>query len=619
MKWCLPAIVALMLVVGSTLAEPKMDPYWHPDDLKAGMKGTGQSVFKGTKIDAFDVEILGVLKNTSPGRDMILARLSGCNLEKTGVIAGMSGSPVMIDGRLVGAVAYAWQFGKEPIAGITPFIQMRGFVEAFEERDRALDREARKLGLGKSLMIDGKTYKTVAIASANDTPEKRAASASANDELWMLPLQTPVAATGFSAHSLKLFRDNFAHTGMLPVMGGAVPAQLPDEDRDVTLQPGASMTLSMITGDFDMSGIGTCTHVEGDRVYGWGHPFMGLGACEFPMKTGYVHTVYPRQTVSFKMGSPLKTVGVVNADVSTCIAGWLDRKPDMLPVKLMVRREIGVMRTFNVQIARQRSMLQSLLFTCLTNAVDMEGELPEEMTADIELKVTLEGREPIIIRDTFSGSTVSGGRAPTTLYFPISQMVGSLHTNPFGAIRIAAIECQTVIRSGRVSAEIESIELNSDTVAPGETLEANVYLRPWKSSPIRQRINVKIPSDLPEGSYVMTVSDDLNRARQDLRDRPDWNLATSVDTYLKSWETITSGKRTVLAARIPLKAAGVTVGGQPLPNLPPGMVQLLGQTRKTGTQAIGSSMTVKQQTDWVIVGQENVTFTVAPRKSKLVP
>ena len=98
----------------------------------------------------------------------------------------------------------------------------------------------------------------------------------------------------------------------------------------------------MITGDFDLSGIGTVTHIEGKRVYGWGHPFMGLGACEFPLMTGYIHTIYPRQTVSFKMGSPLKTVGVINADVSTCIAGWLDRKPDMLPVSMTVMREPGV-------------------------------------------------------------------------------------------------------------------------------------------------------------------------------------------------------------------------------------------------------------------------------------
>ncbi len=619
MKTILPALGALLLLTSALYAGQKPEPFWNVDDLKPGLKGFGQTVMKGTKIETFEVEILGVLKNTAPGRDMILARLAGLNLEKTGVIAGMSGSPVTIDGKLVGAVAYAWQFGKEPIAGITPFTQMRDYVEAFEDRDRALGKEARRLGLSKPLTIDGKSYSTVAVAALFDGAEKVSTGGAASDELWMVPLQTPVSCSGFSAHSLKLFHDRFGQNGMLPVMGGATPAKILESEKEVILEPGGSLALAMVTGDFDMSGIGTVTYVDGDRVYGWGHPFMGLGVCEFPMMTGHVHTVYPRQTVSFKMGSPIKTVGVVTADVSTCIAGWLNRKPDMIPVKLNVRREVGEMRTFNVQMVRQRSMLQSLLFAVLTNAVDMEGDLPEEMTADVEIKVEIEGRLPVLLRDTFSGASISGGRAPSALYFPISQIVAGIHSNPFGNVRITGIECQTVIRSGRITADIEAVELDADVVAPGESLKATVHLRPWKSNPIRQRVEMKIPADMPEGSYVMTISDDLSRARNDLRDRPDINLATSVDTFLKGLTTITAAKRMTLAARVPMKAAGVALGSQALPDLPPGMVQVLGQSRKTGTQLLGSSLSALTATQYVIVGSDNVTFTVAPRRSKLSP
>jgi hypothetical protein len=612
------AVFTLLFASAAIHAASGPDAFWHVDDLRPGMKGTGRTVIKGTKIETFEAEILGVLKNTSPGRDMVLARLSGLNLEKTGIIAGMSGSPVTIDGKLVGAVAFGWQFGKEPIAGLTPFAQMRSYVEAFEVRDRA-EKEPRRIGLGKPLNIGGQSFRTVAVASSFDLPEKMSANAGASDELWMTPLQTPVAASGFSAHSLKLFREQFGQTGLLPVMGGAAPAKILDEEKNVAIEPGSALCLAMITGDFDMSGIGTTTFVEGDRVYGWGHPFMGLGTCEFPMLTGYIHTVYPRQTVSFKMGSPMKTVGVVNADVSTCIAGWLNRKPDMVPVKLSVRREVGEMRTFNVQIVRQRSLFASLLYTALTNAIDMEGELPDEMTADLEVKIEMEGREPIVLRDTFSGSSVSGGRAPSSLYLPIAQIAGSIQNNPFGEARIKSIECQTVVRTGRITAEVESIELDADTVAPGDTLRASVQLRPYKGEPVRQRIEMKIPRDLPEGTYTMTISDDLARARADLRDRPDVNFATSVDGYLKGLESITSAKRTMLSARVPLKPAGVTVGKQAMPNLPPGMVQVLGQTRKTGTLLLGSSISARKQTEWVIVGYDTVSFTVAPHRANLVP
>src|SRR5947208_1679119 len=118
-------------------AGPKQETYWQVDEVRVGMKGTGRTVVKGTKIETFSAEVLGILRNTSPGRDIVLCRLSGLDLEKTGVIAGMSGSPIYLDGKLLGAVAYAWAYGKEPIAGVTPFSQMHGFVEAYERRDLA--------------------------------------------------------------------------------------------------------------------------------------------------------------------------------------------------------------------------------------------------------------------------------------------------------------------------------------------------------------------------------------------------------------------------------------------------------------------------------------------------
>src|SRR6516162_3573115 len=166
---CLVLSIGLLLSlspnqIGSALGGPKPDSYWQIDDLRAGMKGQGRTVMKGTKIESFDAEVLGILKNTSPGRDMILCRLSGLNLEKTGVIAGMSGSPIYIDGKLLGAVAYAWPFGKEPIAGITPFCQMYSYVESYERRDLVEKQEPSRVGLRKPLVIDGTEFDTVTVS-----------------------------------------------------------------------------------------------------------------------------------------------------------------------------------------------------------------------------------------------------------------------------------------------------------------------------------------------------------------------------------------------------------------------------------------------------------------------
>ncbi len=150
------------------------------------------------------------------------------------------------------------------------------------------------------------------------------------------------------------------------------------------------------------------------------------------------------------MGSPLQTVGVINADVSTCIAGWLDRKPDMLPVSVAVLRD-GQSKTFNVRMVRQRSMMSMLLQAILTNSMDMEGDLPDEMTANLRLRIEVEGRGSVNLNDVFSGSTISGNRAPQALFAQVGMLLNQMNFNSFANLKITKIECVTEILSGRRS------------------------------------------------------------------------------------------------------------------------------------------------------------------------
>jgi hypothetical protein len=597
--------------VPTASAVPKPDNYWQVDDLRPGMKGVGRTVMKGTKVETFQAEVLGVLKNTSPGRDLVICRLSGLGLEKTGVIAGMSGSPVYIDNKLVGAVAYAWPYGKEPIAGITPFSQMNGFVEAFERRDLVEQGKPTRVGLRQPLRIDGKEFDAVTVSQGFDE-----ANPTAGDGLWMMPLRTPLSATGFTHNSLKLLEQRCGRFGMLPMQGGAAPARIAAEEKDAPLEPGSPLAVSLIRGDFDLSGIGTVTHVEGQRVYGWGHPFMSLGGCDFPLMSGHIITVYPRQSVSFKMGAPLKPLGVINADVSTCIAGWLGRKADMMPVHMEVAlTEDATPRTFNVEVVRQPAIMPMLVFTALANSIDMEGELPEEMTAQLQARVEIEGHAPIVINDTFSG--FSGSRAAQSLYSQVGAVISLLTRNSFRPVRIQRIACQTRVQSGRKTAEIEAVELASDTYEPGETIKATVFVRPYKG--VRQRLAVllKLPADLPEGPYVATVCDDLLHARLTLRDNPTLNNPTDLDHIFEAVRVQTSVRRTDVVMRVPVADGGVALSGQSLPHLPPSMVQILGNSRRTGAQTMSSALASRQSTDWVIQGSEVVRFTVVRHKKRI--
>src|SRR5260370_14167464 len=252
-----------IFLVGTPPVQAGPDPasYWQVDDVRPGLKGLGRTVIHGTKVETFDVEVLGVLKNASPGRDMILCRLSGLGLEKTGVIAGMSGSPIYVDGKLLGAVAFAWPFGKEPIAGVTPFCQMHAFVESFERRDRTEIKTPTRVGLRNPVSIQGQDFDAVTVSENFEEVAPKP-----EDGLWMMPLRTPLSATGFSEHSLRLLVERVRSAGLLPMQGGGASASVRDQEKNVVLEPGGPLAVAMVVGDFALSGIGPVTHTNGARV-----------------------------------------------------------------------------------------------------------------------------------------------------------------------------------------------------------------------------------------------------------------------------------------------------------------------------------------------------------------
>ena len=593
-------------------AQPKPEAYWNVDHVKPGMKGHGKSVVKGIKIETFEAEVIGVLKNTSPGRDLVLCRLSGMNLDKTGVIQGMSGSPVYINGKLLGAVAYAWSFGKEPIAGVTPFSQMVEFASAVERREiaRAKEKPAR-IDLSRPILIDGRSFSDITISNDHQNPQPAAA-----DGIWLVPLKTPVMTTGMSPRALSILKESFSQHGLVPMQGGAAATNLTSEERNVSLAPGSALSVALITGDFDMSGIGTVTHIEGKRVYGFGHPMMGLGACDLPMMTGYTHTIFPRVTLSFKMGSPLRTVGVINADTSTCIAGTLDRLPDMLPVSSTVLREPeGKAHTYNVKVVRVRPMLGQLVHLSLANSVDMEGNFPDEMSARIKARVEIDGHEPLIMDDWFAGSQLVGDRAPQMLYAPLGLLLQQLSNNSFESLRFKSVECTTEVLPGRRVADIEMTELENDALAPGDTLKAIVTLRTFKGPKQRVTLEVKLPADMAEGNYSALIGDDLNNTRAELRDNPHLGMPQTLEHLLQNVRLQLKAKRTNLVLRVPLNGgAGVALNGNTLSNLPPSMVQILSSSKRTNTQTLYTALVARAATDWVIQGTDTLRFQVSKNR-----
>jgi hypothetical protein len=609
-------VVALGAVFHSVAWSGEPDPksYWDVGQIRPGMKGVGRTVMVGTKLEEFGAEVLGVMRDVSPGRDMVLCRLTGCNLEHAGIIQGMSGSPIFIDGKLLGAVAFAWEFAKDPIAGVTPFSQMIQYVRS---SDRRIAAESQSHSGAKfhaarrpaSLLIDGMTTLE---PGGSFTSSMEPIAVSGGGMGGMTAIVTPLAASGFGPRALTLLNDRLRPLGMAPMAGGAAPARVVREEGDRPLVPGAPLSIAMVTGDFDLSGIGTVTHVEGDRVYGFGHPMFSLGACEFPMMTGYIHTVYPRASVSMKMGSPLKVVGVIDTDVSTSVAGRIGRQPDMLPLSVRVKTsQFADAHTYRVRMVREPMLLPNLIMSVLTNAIDTEGNLPEELTAQLSATIRIKGFDPITLSDTFSGPRYTGPMGATALFSPLASMVNILVRNSMAPVRIEAIDCDVQIEPGRRVAAIDTVRLLSDTIEPGHDLKAFVTLKPFKGERETLQISIPIPDDFPEGPCEAVVCDANGSIRRKFRNDPAVLDPVDLEGVIRTIRIQTEPKRTSVYVHVPSPQRGLSVQGQSLPNLPGSVRAVFASKREVPAASIRSDLVTVAATNWVVDGTQSLRFTVA--------
>ncbi len=610
-------LLAITMVLGACFPalsnEPDPKMYWDVKDLRPGMKGVGKTVMVGTKLEEFGAEVLGVMRDVSPGRDMVLCRLTGCNLEHAGIIQGMSGSPIYIDGKLLGAVAFAWEFAKDPIAGVTPFQQMVQYVRS---NDRRIAAEAHDLLLEKGIHAARLSILPEIDGHAGDEPRFAAELAplrvSGGALAGMTPIVTPLAASGFSPRALSLLETQLRPLGMAAMAGGLAPEHVIREQAGSPLVAGAPLSIAMVMGDFDLSGIGTVTHVEGNRVYGFGHPMFSLGTCDLPMMTGFIHTVYPRASVSMKMGSPLRVVGVIDTDVSTGVAGRIGPKPDMLPVSVRVKTgRYSDSRLYKVQMIREPVLLPALLMSVLTSAIDTEGNLPEELTARLSATFQLRGYAPITFSDTFSGPRYTGQMGAAALFSPLASIANLLVRNPMGPVRIESIDCEVEIEPGRKVAVIESVRLLSDAIEPGKELKAFVTLKPYKGDRETVELAITIPEDFPEGGYEAVFSDVGASLRRRFRNDPPLAEPRDLAGFMKTIRMQTEPKRTAIYVHVPTPERGLAVQGQELPNLPGSVRAAFASKKESPAQSIRSDLIAVGPTSWVVEGSQTMRFTVA--------
>jgi hypothetical protein len=576
-------------------------------DVRAGMKGIGHTVFAGSEPQEFGVEILGVLDGyPNPRQSAIIAKLSGANVAKTRVFAGMSGSPVFIDGRLVGAVAFTYPFAEEPIAGITPIQQM-------------IDNFARTTPAPRSNLPH--TYSFARLASTDwtaDLPKPAVAGAAllapvaAGSPLLplmgqqMLPIATPVVFSGVSAEAIARFAPQLQAGGLMPVAGaGGGTAITPlGKVTDKTLLPGSSVSVQLVRGDFALSAAGTVTWRDGDRVYAFGHPFLSLGVSDMPMSESSVITVVSNLNNSFKLSSSGQMVGTISQDRSNGVFGQLGRAPKMIPVAITVQTSRDRAEKYNFEIVNDPFLSPLLLNITLYSTLTSTERSLGDSTISVSGTIDVKGQEPIKLERRFSSQT-AGAQAAGSVATPVAALLSS----GFDNVEIGQISINIASSDERKAGTLERIALDRTEVARGETVEVQAFVRTDSGKQYVQRIPVEIPADVPPGQLVLFVGDggtlQQALAAQNFVAKDLGQLVTAINKIKKN------DRLYVKLFRI---TPGAMVGTDELPSLPPSMVATLNSERSSGgfTPTMLSPLSEKElpPADFVIEGQQLIGINV---------
>jgi hypothetical protein len=571
--------VLLVCFVGGLPAQTRIFPI---EDLKPGMVATGRTVFEGDRLDEFKAHILGVLRNViGPRRNLILARLEGGPLANTGVIAGMSGSPVYIDGRLVGAVSYSLgQFSKEPIAGITPFQEM---VEAATLPSAR--RQAARVELTMPLSQDSlRAALSQAFAwakpfaeSPNDVQLLGGASVNAGIGTLLRPIATPITMGGFDTTVADPVMSAFRDRGFLPVMGGGALAQQDGSAAPpLPLRPGDPIGVALMSGDLELGATGTVTDVDGDRIYAFGHPFYGLGPTAFPLTRAHVVVVLPSLISSMKIASTGDVIGTVLQDRATTIAGMLGPGPSMIPVTLNLQAARGTRKTFKMAMVRDQLFTPLLAYLSILNTLTSYERENGVASYAVRGTAQVKNHAALAFEDLFSGDQPSVGAAASVVT-PINVLL----RNSFEDVEIDALTLDIDASEQSRSATLERVWLDGTRVKPGSTVNIKVLMRSYRGEEIMKSLPVQVPASA-RGSLSVMVADGVRLSQWEARELQVQPLQTrGVPQLLQVLNSARRNNR--LYVRLITRDGGAIVKGESLAALPPSVLAVMESDRSGGS------------------------------------
>ncbi len=577
-------------------------------EIREGMRGTARTVFSGNEAEEFNVEILGVLPNwVGPKQDVIIGRLSGANAERTFVFAGMSGSPVYIGGKLVGAISYAFPFAKEPICGITPFEQMVSTVETSPSKTASV-RTPRTFSFAEILSDNWRPD-----INRRPIPQSVLASGFSSDSMLMAvagqtikPITTPVTFSGISQKTLDVFAPELASLGILPVAasaGGSIITPLKKAD-DKTLVGGDSVTVHLSRGDISLAAAGTVTLRDGNKIYAFGHPFFGLGSISLPMAESHVVTVVPNANNSFKLAVPDAMVGSITQDRATGIFGMLGQTPQMLPVKIRMKTSRGRAEEINFETVLDELLTPLIVSVGVTNAISAHERNVGSTTVELSGEIKIRGEESIKLFRRFAGPATAAFTAAAAAV-PLNLML----RGGFDGLDITGVTLDITAVEGSSTATLDRMSTDRTQAHAGETIGVSIFQRTEAGKIIARQVPVTIPKDTAPGMVSITVGD--GGAVQQ-------NSAITQFVPQNAAELISTINRLKrpdrLYAVITKNTSGAVIGSSEMPNLPPSVVATLNNDRTTGglkptTQTMIAGFEL-EPSEYIVIGSQTLTVEI---------
>ncbi|MBO0722278.1 MAG: hypothetical protein J2P41_15740 [Blastocatellia bacterium] len=587
------------------------DRFFPLDKVKPGMKATGYTVFVGTEPKPFELEILGVLKGyPNPKQSAVLSKLLGNELEHTGVFQGMSGSPVYIDGKLLGAIAFGYNFAKEPIAGITPIQNMIDIFEQkhTDDKDNQI-QQPRTVSFSEIAFNENSREYQDFLKGLNGSGANSGAQATAAPQgnQVLLPIATPLAITGVSPDIVSRFSPLFQSWGFAPVAGVASAADITKlkEADENTLKPGSTVVVPLVRGDYSLSAAGTVTYRDGNHIYAFGHPFLQLGVSEFPMHEGEVVTVMSSAASSFKVSYPTAMVGTMRGDRSTGIYGELGVAPRMIPVEINMKTSRGGNQTYNFEVVIDPFLTPLLLqMTALSTITTTERTLGDS-TLEIHGQIKLKNQEEINLENRVSVSQ----NAPMAGAFAVTQPISTLFNSGFKNLQFEKLTYDITSRDARSTGQLDRLWINSTDVKRGEKVELQAFARTDGGGEYVERTEIEIPEDAPLGQLQIIVSD--GSALQASEARTGFT-PKSLDQLVREMNRARKSDR--LYVRLARAENGAVIKNEELPGLPPSVLATLGSDRTAGGYTLTRSSTILEKelppADFVISGQRTLTVNV---------